>query len=54
MLIDIYMKFHEESKMVFKLLSRHDFVEDNIQVKNSRSINARVVVLVICLSSNVD
>ena len=31
MLIDIYMKFHEESKMVFKLQSPHDFVEDNIQ-----------------------
>ena len=43
MLIDIYMKFREDS-LVFKLQSGHDFVTVS-KGNNSKSINARVMVL---------
>ena len=39
--------------MVFELQSGHDFVTES-KGNNSESINARVMVLVLCTSSNVD
>ena len=41
------------TQMVFKLQSRHDFVTES-KGNNSKSINARVMVLALCISSNVD
>ena len=53
MFIDISMKFCENAWTVFKLQSGHEYVTES-KGKNSKSINARVMVLVLCMSSNVD
>ena len=53
MLIDIYMKFREDSFKVFKLQSQYNFVTES-KGNNSKSINARVMVLLVCTSFNVD
>ena len=51
MLIDIYMKFREDSlNGFFKFKSGEDFVKEN----NSKSINARIMILALCTSSNFD
>ena len=44
------MKFREDS---FKLKSGHDFVTES-KGNNSKSIKARVMILALCMSSNVD
>ena len=55
MLVDICMKFHDASLYGLKVIERtrwrHDFVRDKVQREN---INARVTVLALCTSSNVD
>ena len=52
MLIDIYMKFREDS------LNDSNYTTDMILCEskgnNSECINARVMVLALCMSSNVD
>ena len=49
MLIDIYMKFREDSLNGFQVIER------TVQgKKRKKSINARVMVLVLCTSSCVD
>ena len=53
MLIDIYMKFHEDSLNSFQVIKRNDFVTESKR-NNAKSINARVMFLVLCTSSNVD
>ena len=53
MLLDIYMKFHGDSLKNFKLYRGHDFVTE-VKGNNSKRINARVMVLSLCMSSNVD
>ena len=53
MLIDIYMKFREDSLNGFQVKSRYDFVTEP-KGNNSKSINNQVMVLVLCTSSNVD
>ena len=52
MLIDIYMKF-EDSLNGFQVIERTRFC-DRVQGHYSKSINARVMVLVFCTSSNVE
>ena len=49
MLIDIYMKFREDSLNSFQVIERTRFCDNN-----SGSINARVMVFTLCTSSNVD
>ena len=55
MLVDICMKFHDASLYGLKVIERtrwrHDFVRDKVQ---REIINARVTVLALCTSSNVD
>ena len=55
MLIDIYMKFHEDSLNGFQVTERTQFCDgQSSKENNSKSINARVMVLALCMSSNVD
>ena len=53
MLIDIYMKFRGDNLERFSSLEWTWFLRQS-KGNNSRSINARVMVLVLCMSSNVD
>ena len=59
MLVDICMKFHDASLYGLKVIERtrwrHDFGEgQSSKGNNSKNINARVTVLALCTSSNVD
>ena len=59
MLVDICMKFHDASLYGLKVIERtrwrHDFCEgQSSKGNNSKNINARVTVLALCTSSNVD
>ena len=59
MLVNICMKFHDASLYGFKVIERtrwrHDFVRDKVQREiTKKNINARVTVLALCTSSNVD
>ena len=55
MLIDIYMKFREDSLNGFQVTEWTRFCDGQSSKGNkSKSINARVMVLVLCTSSNVD
>ena len=55
MWIDIYMKFCEDSLNGFQVIERTEFCDgQSSKGNNSKSINARVIVLVLCMSSNVD
>ena len=59
MLVDICMKFHDASLYGLKVIERtrwrHDFVRDKVQRKiTQKYIYARVTVLALCASSNVD
>ena len=53
MLIDIYMKFSEDSLNRFQVIEQTQFC-DRVQGNNSKSINAKVMVLSLCTSSNAD
>ena len=53
MLIDIYMKFREDSLNSFQDIERTNFVMES-KGNNSKSINTIVMVLALCTSSNVD
>ena len=54
MLTDIYMKLCEDSLNGFQVIERTRFCDGPISKgNNSKSINARVMVLAICTSSNV-
>ena len=49
------MKFHEASLNGFQVMSGHDFVRgQSSKGNNSKSIKARVMVLALCMLSNVD
>ena len=55
MLIDIYMKFHEDSLNSFQVIQWTRFCDrQSCKGNNSKSINARVMVLALCTSYNVD
>ena len=59
MLFDICMKFHDASLYGLKVIERtrwrHGFFEgQSSKDNNSKNINARVTVLALCMSSNVD
>ena len=59
MLVDICMKFHDASLYGLKVIERtrwrQDFVRDKVQREITQIyIYARVTVLSLCLSSNVD
>ena len=55
MLIDIYMKFREDSLNGFQVIERTQFSDGQCSKgNNSKSINARVIVTVLCTSSNVE
>ena len=55
MLIDIYMKFREDSLNGLQVIEQSRFCDrQNSKGNNSKSINARVMVLALCRSSNVD
>ena len=55
MLNDIYMKFLEDILNRFQVTQRTRFCDgQSSEGNNSKSINARVMVLVLCTSSNVD
>ena len=55
MLIDIYMKFRDDSLKGFQVIERTRFLDGKSSKGNdSKSINARVMVLALCTSSNVD
>ena len=53
MLIDIYMKFPEDSFNGFQVIERTRFCDES-KGNNSKSIKARVMVLARCMSSYVD
>ena len=53
MLIDIYMKFREDSLNGFKVKKRTR-VETESKGNHPKSTNTRVMVLALCTSSNVD
>ena len=56
-LIDIYMKFSEDSLNGFQVIVLTRVLQTDRQSSkgnNSKSINVRVMVLVLCTSSNVD
>ena len=53
MLIDIYIKSHEDSLNGFQVIQQARLC-DRVQGNNSKSTNARVMVLVLCTSSNVN
>ena len=56
MLVDICMKFHDASLYGLKFIERtrwrQDFLRDKVQ--REININARVTILALCTSSNVD
>ena len=52
-LTDIYMKFCEDSLNGFQAIEQTRFC-DRVQGNNSKSINARIMVLALYMSSNVD
>ena len=55
MLIDIYMKFLEDILNRFQVTERLRFCDgQSSKANNSKGINARVMVLALCPSSNVD
>ena len=54
MLIDIYMKFREESLNGFHIEFTRFCDGQSSKGNNSKSITARVMVLTLCTSSNVD
>ena len=59
MLVDICIKFHDASLNGFKVIERtrwrQDFVIDKVPREiNSKRIKAKVSVLALCMSSNVD
>ena len=55
MLVDICMKFHDASLYGLKVKERTRFCEgQSSKGNNSKSINARVTVLALCTSFNVD
>ena len=55
MLIDIYTKFHEDSLMGFQVLGQRGLCDgQSSKENNSKRINARVTVFVLCMLSNVD
>ena len=59
MLVDICMKFHDASlyglKVIERTRLRQDFVRDKVQREISKkNINARVNILALCTSSNID
>ena len=55
MLIDIYMKFLEDILDRFQVTVRTRFCDgQSSKGYNSKSTNARVMVLALCTSSNVD
>ena len=55
MLVDICMKFHDASLYGLKVIERTRFWEgQSSKGNNSKNINARVTILALCTSSNVD
>ena len=55
MLIEIHIKFHGAILNCFQVIEWTFFMMDKVpRGNNSKSINARVMVLVFCTSSNVD
>ena len=55
MLIDIYLKLREDSLNGFQVIEQTRFCErQSSKENNSKSINARVMVLALCTSANVD
>ena len=55
LLIDTYMKFHEDSLNGFQVIEQTGFCDgQSSKGNNSQSINANVMVLALCISSNVD
>ena len=55
MLIDIYMKFCEDSWTDFQVIERTRFCDkQSFKGTNSKRINARVMALALCTPSNVD
>ena len=55
MLINIYMKFREDSLNGFQVLQRRGLCDgQSSEGNNSKSIKARVIVVVLCMTSNVD
>ena len=55
MLTDIYIKFLEDILNRFQAAERTRFCDgQSSKGNNSKSINARVMVLALCISSNVD
>ena len=55
MLIGIHVKFHEAILNSFQVIERTRFCDgQKSKGNNSKSINARVMVLALCTSSNVD
>ena len=54
MLNNIYMKFHEDSLNSFQVIERTLFCDgQSSKGNNSKSVNARVMVLGLCMLSNV-
>ena len=53
MLIEIYMKFRENSLNSFQVIEQIQFF-DRVQGNNSKSIQAKVMVFAQCTSSNVN
>ena len=51
-MIDIHMKFREDSLNSFQVIG-HDFVTES-KGNNSKSIKAIVMVLTLCVLSNID
>ena len=58
MLIDIYMKIREDSLNSFQVIERTRFCDSQTdkvpREKNLTCVNARVMVLALCTSTNVD
>ena len=55
MMIDIYMKFCEDSLNSIQVIERTQFCDgQSAKGNNSKSINATVLIPVLCTSSNVD
>ena len=52
-LVDICMKIHEDSLKAFHVVEQTQFGDGRSSMgNNSKSINARVMVLALCMSSN--
>ena len=53
MLIDIYLKFREDSLNGYQVIERTHFCDvQSSKGNNSKSIKAKVMILVLCMSSN--